>query len=222
VPALPEIVYHVELRQFPHNMCRFNLAAQELRAVVLEPWSQERWIEFGERKWSPHQATLTVIAGPRIPFAQLTMGRGWRTAQREGHEVTEELLAAVARESSLRPEATVTSETLRADTDILAADSLGLELLSRLGSERAPLRRVWELAGERHPGSPPSATLALAERTVESLLRRQLIVLSRGEEPAGEATRARALDEREVERAIGAGASWADGEVAGGVWIRRA
>jgi hypothetical protein len=30
-------------------MCRFNLSAQELRAVVLEPWSQERWIEFGER-----------------------------------------------------------------------------------------------------------------------------------------------------------------------------
>jgi hypothetical protein len=254
-------------------MCRFNLSAQELRAVVLEPWSQERWIEFGERKWSPHQATLTVIEGPHIPFGQLTMGRGWRTAERQGREVTEALLAAIAREptpssataapadaagarrlaregasgvagegasgvpgeggsgaagegaahagtSAGRSDAA--DEAARADGDALAADSLGLELLSHLGSERAPLRRAWELAGERHPGSPPSATLALAERAVESLLRRQLIVLSRGEEAAGEAGQARALDEREVSQALGAFASWADGEVVGGTWMRRA
>src|ERR1700722_14287761 len=189
--ALPESVYHVELRQFPHNMCRFNLSAQELRAVVLEPWSQERWIEFGERKWSPHQATLTVLEGPRIPFGQLTMGRGWRTAEREGHEVTEELLAAVGRELARTPDAAapaivagatgVGGEAPRADlsaaADSVAADPLGLELLSRIGSEREPLRRAWDLASERHPGSPPSATLALAERAVESLLRGELVGL---------------------------------------------
>jgi hypothetical protein len=216
-------------------MCRFNLSAQELRATVLEPWSQDRWIEFGERKWSPHQATLTVLEGPRIPFGQLTMGRGWRTAEHAGREVTEELLAAVARELAARADAAVPtgaegaggadtrsvgSEVPRADA--LAADSLGLELLSRLGAERAPLRRAWELAGERHPGSPASATLALAERAVESLLRRPLIVLSRGEGVAGEAAQARALDEGEVAQAIGAIASWANGDAAGGVWMRRA
>ncbi len=88
-------VYHLELRQFPHNVCRFNISEAELREQVLVPWAQEKWIEFGERKWSPHQATLTVLRGPRIPFGQLTMGRGWRTAQRDGEEVTEELLARV-------------------------------------------------------------------------------------------------------------------------------
>jgi hypothetical protein len=215
-------------------MCRFNLSAQELRATVLGPWSQDRWIEFGERKWSPHQATLTVLEGPRIPVGQLTMGRGWRTAERAGREVTEELLAALAREASLRPDATggagsegaidgaangAGSEAARADTDAAAADSLGLELLSRLASERAPLRRAWELAGELHPGSPPSATLALAERAVESLLHRQLIALSRGGEADGEAG---ALEEGEGVSAIGAVASWADGAAAGGVWMRRA
>ncbi len=222
-------------------MCRFNLSARELRAVVLEPWSQERWIEFGERKWSPHQATLTVLEGPRIPFGQLTMGRGWRTAERQGREVTDELLAAVGRELGARPGAAAPSggegasasaaiggaggagrEATPADTDVLAADSLGLELLSRLGVERAPLRRAWELAAERHPGSPPSATLALAERAIESLLRGQLIVLARGAEPAGEAGEARAMDEREIAQAIGAVASWADGDAAGDVWMRRA
>src|SRR6185312_14563689 len=88
-------VYHLELRQFPHNVCRFNISEAELREQVLLPWAQEKWIEFGERKWSPHQATLTVLRGPRIPFGQLTMGRGWRTAQRDGEEVTDELLAGV-------------------------------------------------------------------------------------------------------------------------------
>jgi hypothetical protein len=239
VRALSEVVYHVELRQFPHNMCRFNFSAQELRQAVLEPWSEERWIEFGERKWSPHQATLTVLEGPRIPFGQLTMGRGWRTAERQSREVTDELLAVVARELAARASQAVAPAGAEASggeatgvgddaareaprADALAADSLGLELLSRVGSERAPLRRAWELAGERHPGSPPSATLALAERAVESLLRRGLVVLSRGEEGTGEAAEARAMDEREIAQAIGAVASWADGEVAGNVWMRRA
>jgi hypothetical protein len=228
-------------------MCRFNLSAQELRAVVLEPWSQERWIEFGERKWSPHQATLTVLEGPRIPFAQLTMGRGWRAAQREGREVTDELLAALAREAAAVPAqgaaegasnagveraprasgaglaARVSGATSGdASAEDLAADSLGLELLSRIGAERVPLRRAWELADERHPGSPASATLALAERAVESLLRGQLIALSRGAEPAGEAAEARPLDEREVKVAIAAIESWAGAEGGAGVWMRRA
>ena len=57
-------MYHIELRQFPHNMCRFNLTEQELLATVTAPWAREQWIELGERKWSPHQAKLTVLEGP--------------------------------------------------------------------------------------------------------------------------------------------------------------
>jgi hypothetical protein len=217
-------------------MCRFNLSAQELRAVVLEPWAQERWIEFGERKWSPHQATLTVLEGPRIPFGQLTMGRGWRAAERGGREVTEEVLAAVGRELARTADAAdpaiaagaagVSDEVPRAGlsaaAESLAADALGLELLSRIGSERAALRRAWDLASERHPGSPPSATLALAERAVESLLRGALVVLSRGEEALGNAAEARPLNESEIAQALGAAASWAEEGAAGNVWMRRA
>jgi hypothetical protein len=275
--ALAETVYHVELRQFPHNMCRFNLSGSELRATILEPWAQGRLVEFGERKWVPGQAKLTVLEGPRIPFGQLTMGRGWRAAQHDGREVTDELLAALARETELAREAAAevggaaasasaaavpvgapgATGEVRAErpagassevaagrapsassgarrAEDLAADSLGLELLARIGPEPAPLRVAWELAGERHSGSPPSATLALAERAVESLLRAGLLVLlgAHAGEPgeAGEARQeegervapaagGRALDASEAGRAIAAIASWSD--AGGGLWMRR-
>ncbi|HWX44811.1 MAG TPA: RidA family protein [Solirubrobacteraceae bacterium] len=96
VPADPEHAYHVELRHFPRNVCRFNLGGEELRAAVLEPWVADRPFELGDLKWDPRQARLTVLEGPRIPPDQLSMGRGWRTAQREGRDVTEQLLAATA------------------------------------------------------------------------------------------------------------------------------
>ncbi len=87
-------MYHVELRQFPHNFCRFNLSEQELREVVLDAWAREEWLEFGERKWNPHEASLTVLEGPRLELQELAMGRGWRNAQRRGEDVTERIVAA--------------------------------------------------------------------------------------------------------------------------------
>ncbi len=92
--SVPEGVYHVELRHFPRNVCRFNLSAEELRTTVLEPWVADRPFELGELKWDPRQARLLVLEGPRIPPDQLSMGRGWRTAQRDGRDVTAQLLGA--------------------------------------------------------------------------------------------------------------------------------
>lgn len=94
--SVPEGVYHVELRHFPRNVCRFNLSAAELRATVLEPWVADRPFELGELRWDPRQARLTVFEAPRIPPDQLSMGRGWRTVQREGRDVTARLLGAAA------------------------------------------------------------------------------------------------------------------------------
>jgi 2-iminobutanoate/2-iminopropanoate deaminase len=90
--AVPEGVYHVELRHFPRNVCRFNLSAEELRTTVLEPWVADRPFELGELRWDPRQARLLVLEGPRIPPDQLSIGRGWRTAQRQGRDVTAQLL----------------------------------------------------------------------------------------------------------------------------------
>ena len=41
-------MYHVELRQFPHNLCRFNLTEPEIRAIAI-PWVREQPLDIGEQ-----------------------------------------------------------------------------------------------------------------------------------------------------------------------------
>jgi hypothetical protein len=197
-------MYHVELRQFPHNFCRFNLTERELRETILYAWVRGEWIELGERKWNPHQANLTVLEGPQLPVGELSMGRGWRNAERRGEDVTEQLLAAA------RAAASDTGETaaravgpasglagaagvgfsagrgagldprpnLVASLDArLAADSLGLETLAKLGEEPVPIAIAWQIASERYPDRPASDCLRLAELAIGSLLESGLVVL---------------------------------------------
>jgi hypothetical protein len=221
-------VYHVELRQFPHNVCRFNLSERELRATVVERWAQEQWIEVGERKWSPHQAKLTVLQGPRLPLEQLSMGRGWRAAQREGRDVTEQVLAAEREDAAASREAAKVepaaangphvpkapigqAQPAVAAEEVLLADSLGLELLSLLGDGPAPLHRVWELAQVRHPERSAGQSLVLAEQAVASLLRSQLVVLIWANRP--DLAQAQ-IDGEEVEAQLRAVKSWT-GEIVG-------
>jgi hypothetical protein len=164
-------MYHVELRQFPHNFCHFNLSETELRDAVIDAWVRGEWIEFGERKWNPQQAKLTVFEGPRIPLERLSMGRGWHIAEREGRDVTEQLLAA-ARSTSVsgagsaatgEPALSQARTTLGHDP---VSSSLATELLDLLGEDPIPLMRAWQLALEGHPGRTPSECLALAEDLV--------------------------------------------------------
>lgn len=152
-------VFHVELRQFPHNFCRFNLGEGELRESVLDPWSRGEGVELGERRWDPRQASLTVIEGPRLSMPELAMGRGWRNATRMGEEVTERMLKA----GLALPEPVADR-----DQTGVAATSLGADIVPLLGEDPLPLLRAWRLALERHPDRPPSECLALAE----DLLRR--------------------------------------------------
>jgi hypothetical protein len=88
------VAYHVELRRFPHNACRFNMSEGELVSEVLGPWVSEGWVSMGERDWSSRQARLTILEGPELPVSQLSMGRGWRTAERQGRDVTAQMLGA--------------------------------------------------------------------------------------------------------------------------------
>jgi hypothetical protein len=140
----PGGVFHLELRQFPHNACAFNLTEAEL-SQILEPWSRDQWIELGERKWSPHQARLTVLEGPHLPVEDLAMGRGWRNAQHHSEDVTERVIARAQ----------------GADEDV--------ELQPLLGSDPTALLQAWRLAAERRPELSPSESLALAESTLHSL-----------------------------------------------------
>jgi hypothetical protein len=157
-------MYHLELRQFPHNLCRFNLTKQELFGSVVAAWAREQWIELGERKWSPHQAKLTVLEGPRIPMEQLTMGRGWRNAQRNSEDVTERVLAQAKASDDVTARTADTATGPPAPRE--APDGA---LLPLLGSDPAALLQAWRLAAARRPELTPSASLALAEATLSSL-----------------------------------------------------
>jgi hypothetical protein len=171
-------MYHVEMRQFPHNFCRFNLSEQELQEQVLDAWARQEWLEFGERKWNPHEATLTVLEGPRLELQELSMGRGWRNAQRRGEDVTEWVVASRRAElAAASGEAQAGQGAGRGPGSAPAgsgaepggagrAQALAAELVALLGEDPASLIRAWQLALERHPDRSPSECLALAEEFV--------------------------------------------------------
>ena len=176
-------MYHLELRQFPHNLNRFNLEEGEVRAI-LYPWVAEQWIEIEERKWSAHQAKLTILEGPELPLQALTMGRGWRAAQREGRDVTAELIARVKQELAARgtavpappPPAPAMSASLvgpappsgppphQPPPAPAAVPEGSLEPV--LGPDASMLLAAWTRIAARAPGLTPSESLALAEREV--------------------------------------------------------
>jgi hypothetical protein len=208
-------------------MCRFNLDEGELRSIV-EPWTRESWVELGERKWSPHQAKLTILEGPHIPLEQLKMGRGWRAAQRGSKDVTERLLAAVKGAANEMGSVSSQDSPEPSPPDpALVADSLGLELLAALGDGPAPLSQAWRLAAMRFPESAPAECLTLAEQAVRSLLRGHLIVLLRAPSPGtpvpGDQQQGGAeVGEAEVDVVLRQLDSWAEVRASGGVRVRRA
>ncbi len=202
-------MYHLELRKFPHVVCRFNQSEAQLRALVV-PWMRQEWIEEGERKWNVNEATLTILEGPKLSMPDLAMGKGWRNAQKRSQDVTERVLGAAHRGGggaqerhggassgavagveegagavggpvAQRGDAPRGADGAR-DLDLLA-DSLGLELLALLDGGAVAPSRVWRMAHERlgKSGGATSAAeaLALAERAVGSLLGRGLAVLRR-------------------------------------------
>jgi hypothetical protein len=216
-------VYHVELRQFPHNFCHFNMSEGELQEAVLDGWVRGRWIELGERKWNPEQAKLTVLEGPHLPIEELSLGRGWRNARRHGQDVTERLLAerAAAVGESAQGAGTMDGPAAgravqQARAQALAADSLALEVLARLTDRPTPIAQAWRQARERYPDRPASDCLALAEGAVRSLAQAGLIVVM----GAGEReTREPGV---QLERTLLDLAAWAGEEGREGARMRRA
>jgi hypothetical protein len=154
-------MFHIELRQFPHNMCHFNMTERELFDMVVDGWAREQWIELGDRKWNPHQSKLIVLEGPQIPVEQLSMGRGWPTAQRQGEDVTERVIAQAKQvvASEVAPQAAVAA----------ASGEIAGQLQTLLGNDPEALLAAWRLATERRRELAPSEALALAEETLRSL-----------------------------------------------------
>ena len=53
-------MFHVELRQFPHQTRSFNMTREELDDRIVGPWLAREPIELDEYKWLPDRATLTI------------------------------------------------------------------------------------------------------------------------------------------------------------------
>lgn len=235
-------MYHVEIRQFPHNACRFNLTERELLPIAV-PWAREEWVELGERKWNVNQATLTIIEGPQLSLPQLAMGRGWRNAQRQGQVVTDRVLETLKPAPDTAPQAPAASAPMaarvageggaanapaeRAAADFhLLGDSLGLEILAMLDEGPVTLARVWRQAGARLRDRPASEGLALGEQAIRSLLERGLVVVQAlpagtpvegGSEPTLED-----VAQEQLEPALRAIEGWAGGAQSALLGIRRA
>jgi hypothetical protein len=174
-------VFHVELRQFPHQARAFNLTREELDSRILSPWISGGAVELDDRRWSSDRARLTIYEAPHLDTDQLGMGRGWGNATREGTDVTDRLLAEVA------------SPTPVAE--------LKRELLERCAYGPLSLPRLVELAGDRYPQSRVSERLALCEQAVWELLHEGAIGMSRGGTLVARAGSAAALGS--VERGCG-------------------
>ncbi len=157
-------MYHVELRQFPHNFCRFNLSEGEL-AALLAPWAAGQVIEVGDRKWNPQQAKITVLEGPELELQELSMGRGWRTAERRSQDVTDRVLAAAP--APLAPRA-MAPASAPASAGSGLADPLAalVQIGALLGPEAPQLLEAWRVAAAADPSLSPSGALAAAEESL--------------------------------------------------------
>jgi hypothetical protein len=153
-------VFHVELRQFPHQARAFNLTRAELDARILSSWVAGRPVSLDDRRWSPERARLTVYEGPPLASDQLGMGRGWANVTREGEDVTERLLAEAAHPAPV-------AEFKR-------------EVMARCADGPVPIGRLVELGGERFPESRVSERLALCEQALWELLHEAAVSLVRG------------------------------------------
>ena len=170
--------YHVELRKFPRTVTSFNQSGEQVGALVLL-WVQDRIVEVNDEKWAPWESTITILEGPEIPLGGLSMGRGWKTALREGTDVTERVLAearrALAPDGAPEPPPAARAAEPPAGADAEDYPSLAgnaapaapeppPELAGLLGAEPARLLAAWRAVASRTGGLTPSESLALAER----------------------------------------------------------
>lgn len=167
-------MYHVELREFPHNTHAFNLDEERLRAEVLDPFARGEIFELGGRAWVPQRTTLTVLEGAELPLHALSMGRGWNNARRKAQDVTSAVLATLkATPPTPAPSATSASSEEAVVRDILARCAMG----------PLSLAAVWDRAEIAAPDGSSGDWLVLAQGAVSKLLADERVTLHRGEEP---------------------------------------
>lgn len=162
-------MFHVELRQFPHQARSFNLGREELEARILEPWVTGAPIELQDRRWTSEKAKLTILEGPELRPDEIGLGRGWNNATKSGRDVTDSLLEE-ARRIRQAP-----------------ADELKAAILTACAGSPIALAQVVAIAAAREPQRRPSELLGAAEQAVWELLHAgRLRLLRHSEEVARE------------------------------------
>jgi hypothetical protein len=160
-------VFHVELRQFPHQTRAFNLTREELGERIVEHWIAGEPLELNDYRWLPDRATLTIYEGPVLGIAEMGLGRGWQNVTRSGRDVTQEVLIEARDETG----------------ELQTADDFKAEIAARCAAGALAISGLVELAGEWYPQSRVSERIALCEGVVWELLHSVPVTLSRRAEP---------------------------------------
>lgn len=163
----PFHVFHVELRQFPHQTRAFNLTREEIDERILRPWVAGERVELNDRRWAPDRATLAIYEAPVLDVADMGLGRGWQNVTRTGRDVTDQLL----------------TESRATGDDVPTAQDFKVEIAARAAAGQLPMSGIVELAGEWYPQSRVSERIALCERVVWELLHSVPVTLTRGDDP---------------------------------------
>jgi hypothetical protein len=145
-------VFHVELRQFPHQARAFNLSREELDARILAPWVTGAPIQLQDRRWTSEKAKLTILEGAELRPDEIGLGRGWNNASKSGQDVTARLLEE-ERHSLQAP-----------------ADELKEAIVAACAGPAIALAQVVAVAAARDPERRPSELLGAAEQAVWELL----------------------------------------------------
>ena len=71
-------MFHLELRQFPHQTRDFNLTREQLEASVVGPWVRGELVALGDRRWDPERAKLAIYEGRALATEIATGVQRWR------------------------------------------------------------------------------------------------------------------------------------------------
>ena len=158
-------MFHVELRQFPHQARAFNLTREELDARIVAPWLAGTPIELQDRRWTSEKAKLTIVEGAELRPDEIGLGRGWNNATKGGQDVTAKLLDEVRH------------------TQQAPVDELKEAIVAACAGSPIALAQVVAVAAAREPQRRPSELLGAAEQGVWELLHAgRLRLLRHGEE----------------------------------------
>ena len=163
--ASARIVYHLELRQFPHAARAFNLDRETLDTRFLKPYVAGDPIEYEDRRWPPEKTRVTVLEGPPLDPTELGLGRGWGNATKRGEDVTKQVLAEIDRGADARPEV----ESLKDAIAEVARVPITFPDAVALAAAKQPLWRA-------------SEQLSLAEQAVWELLYQGRVEMREGDE----------------------------------------